>query len=83
MLDTLGQPVGLYWGLWYGTNLSHNLGMFWVGYIGYTSEKISQGAITDVLQYSPLSRLVWEVFPSLNTSIAYTTSSAKTRAPGH
>ncbi|KAJ5525152.1 hypothetical protein N7494_011802 [Penicillium frequentans] len=25
VLDTLGQPVGLYWGLWYGTNLSHNL----------------------------------------------------------
>ncbi|KAJ6021084.1 hypothetical protein N7540_006588 [Penicillium herquei] len=25
ILDTLGQPVALYWGLWYGTNLSHNL----------------------------------------------------------
>ncbi|KAJ5585049.1 uncharacterized protein N7459_004849 [Penicillium hispanicum] len=28
LIDTIGQPVGLYWGLWYGTNLSHNLGMF-------------------------------------------------------
>ncbi|KAJ5948665.1 hypothetical protein N7454_001972 [Penicillium verhagenii] len=25
VLDTLGQPVALYWGLWYGTDLSHNL----------------------------------------------------------
>ncbi|KAJ5239266.1 hypothetical protein N7468_003885 [Penicillium chermesinum] len=25
VIDTLGQPVALYWGLWYGTNLSHNL----------------------------------------------------------
>ena len=28
VVDTLGQPIGLYWGLWYGTNLTHNLGMF-------------------------------------------------------
>lgn len=27
IVDTLGQPIALYWGLWYGTDLSHNLGM--------------------------------------------------------
>jgi hypothetical protein len=27
VVDTLAQPVALYFGLWYGTNLSHNLGM--------------------------------------------------------
>lgn len=46
MLDTLGQPVGLYWGLWYGTNLSHNLGMLWIVDI---AEKIPEGAIADAL----------------------------------
>lgn len=25
VIDTLGQPVALYWGLWYATDLSHNL----------------------------------------------------------
>ncbi|KAJ5166010.1 hypothetical protein N7492_006306 [Penicillium capsulatum] len=25
VVDTLGQPIALYWGLWYGTDLSHNL----------------------------------------------------------
>lgn len=27
VVDTLGQPLALYWGLWYATDLSHNLGM--------------------------------------------------------
>lgn len=27
LLDCIAQPLGLYFGLWYGTNLSHNLGM--------------------------------------------------------
>lgn len=27
VVDTLGQPVALYWALWYATNLSHNVGM--------------------------------------------------------
>jgi len=27
VLDCTAQPLGLYYGLWYGTNLSHNLGM--------------------------------------------------------
>jgi hypothetical protein len=27
VIDTLGQPVILYWTLWYCTDLSHNLGM--------------------------------------------------------
>ena len=29
VIDTLGQPLALYWGLWYATDLSHNLGMSW------------------------------------------------------
>lgn len=28
IIDTLGQPLILYWALWYHTDLSHNLGMF-------------------------------------------------------
>lgn len=28
VIDTLGQPLILYWTLWYLTDLSHNLGMF-------------------------------------------------------
>ena len=28
ILDTLAQPLVLYWALWYATDLSHNLGMF-------------------------------------------------------
>ena len=28
VVDTLGQPLILYWTLWYLTDLSHNLGMF-------------------------------------------------------
>jgi hypothetical protein len=78
VLDTLGQPVGLYWGLWYGTNLSHNLGMFGIGCI---AEMLSEASIADALQCFPLSPLVWEVSQFLNTSIVYTTSSARTRAP--
>jgi hypothetical protein len=27
VVDTLGQPLILYWALWYCTDLSHNLGM--------------------------------------------------------
>lgn len=27
ILDCVAQPLALYFGLWYGTNLSHNLGM--------------------------------------------------------
>lgn len=27
VVDTLGQPLALYWALWYATDLSHNLGM--------------------------------------------------------
>ncbi|KAJ5947242.1 hypothetical protein N7466_000257 [Penicillium verhagenii] len=41
VLDTLGQPVALYWGLWYGTNLSHNLGMFFVALVfDFIADKI-------------------------------------------
>jgi hypothetical protein len=28
VFDCTVQPLGLYFGLWYGTNLSHNLGMY-------------------------------------------------------
>lgn len=28
MIDTLVQPLVLYYALWYGTDLSHNLGMW-------------------------------------------------------
>lgn len=28
VVDTLGQPLILYWTLWYLTDLSHNVGMF-------------------------------------------------------
>lgn len=28
VVDTLGQPIALYWALWYATDLSHNLGTF-------------------------------------------------------
>lgn len=30
VIDTAGQPLVLYWTLWYLTDLSHNLGMSWV-----------------------------------------------------
>ena len=29
VINTLAQPLVLYWALWYATDLSHNLGM-WV-----------------------------------------------------
>lgn len=28
VVDTLAQPLALYWPLWYATDLSHNVGMF-------------------------------------------------------
>lgn len=38
VIDTLGQPLVLYWTLWYLTDLSHNIGMSSVGrvFIGIT-----------------------------------------------
>lgn len=31
VIDTLFQPIALYYGLWYGTHMSHNLGMMVLG----------------------------------------------------
>lgn len=33
IIDTLGQPLALYWALWYATDLSHNVGMFEVAVV--------------------------------------------------
>lgn len=45
VIDTLGQPIALYWGLWYGTDLSHNLGMFVAAGQISTMELISGSSI--------------------------------------
>lgn len=43
ILDCTAQPLGLYFGLWYGTDLSHNLGTFiaeWPDFERYCSRLI-------------------------------------------
>ena len=39
ILDCTAQPLGLYFGLWYGTDLSHNLGMLVLQWCNTSSQR--------------------------------------------
>lgn len=47
VVDTLGQPLVLYWTLWYLTDLSHNLGTF--GFLVYLSALADKDRLRSVL----------------------------------
>jgi hypothetical protein len=75
VIDTLAQPLILYWCLWYLTDLSHNVGMFCM------VEHIHPVLVANVdVQSSRSSPPHLEESRSLSTFTAFIIYSAKTRA---